>query len=158
MQPVFNPQQPIFVSIAQWLEDAILAGIYNEETQVPSITEISIGYNINPATALKGVNILVDAGLLYKKRGLGMFVSVDARAKLLARRQQQFYEDYVQPLIREANRLEIGSKDLQTMIERAMSETCGSKPQAQLYMHGAGLLPQVSDITIERGYENDNTT
>ena len=75
MQPIFDNQKPIFQSIAEWLEDAILAGIYVEEGQVPSITEISVQYNINPATALKGVNKLVDSGLIYKKRGLGMFVS-----------------------------------------------------------------------------------
>jgi len=118
MQPTFGPQKPIFISIAEWLEDAILAGIFSEESQVPSITEISVEYNINPATALKGVNMLVETGLLYKKRGLGMFVTAGARAKLLARRQQQFFEDYIKPLILEARRLQISSKDLQSMIER----------------------------------------
>jgi len=118
MQPNFDSQKPIFFSIAEWLEDTVLAEIYKEETQVPSITEISMQYNINPATALKGVNILVESGLLYKKRGLGMFVAPGARAKLLARRQQQFFEDYIGPLIREARRLEISAADLHTMIER----------------------------------------
>ena len=72
MQPTFSPLKPLFQSIAEWLEDAILSEIYNESEQVPSITEISVQYNINPATALKGVNMLVDTGLLYKKRGMGI--------------------------------------------------------------------------------------
>jgi len=118
MQPAFDPNKPIFITIAQWLEDAILAGIYSEESQIPSITEISVQYNINPATALKGVNILVDAGFLYKKRGLGMFVAKGAGDKLLQRRQQQFFEDYIKPLIIEALRLKITAADLQAMIER----------------------------------------
>ena len=118
MQPTFDTQKPLFLSIAQWLEDTILAGIYDEENQVPSITEISVQYNINPATALKGVNMLVESGLLYKKRGMGMFVATGASDKLLARRQQQFFDDFIEPLIREAKRLQIGSEDLQTMIER----------------------------------------
>jgi len=118
MQPTFDTQKPLFLSIAQWLEDTILAGIYDEENQVPSITEISVQYNINPATALKGVNMLVESGLLYKKRGMGMFVATGASAKLLARRQQQFFDDFIEPLIREAKRLQIGSEDLQTMIGR----------------------------------------
>jgi len=122
MQPAFDPQKPLFLSIAEWLEDAILAGIYGEEDRVPSITEVSVQYNINPATALKGVNLLVEAGLLYKKRGMGMFVSHGARQNLLARRQQQFFDGYVQPLVHEAQRLQIGRQDLQAMIERGYSK------------------------------------
>lgn len=118
MQPTFDPQTPLFLSIAQWLEDTILAGIFGEGSQVPSITEISVQYNINPATALKGVSLLVESGLLYKKRGMGMFVAAGARAKLLARRQQQFFDDYIEPLIREAERLQLSSEDLREMIER----------------------------------------
>lgn len=67
--------RPIFQQIAEQLEEAILSGAYPEESQVPSITEYSVQYRINPATALKGINLLVDAGLLYKKRGVGMFVA-----------------------------------------------------------------------------------
>lgn len=118
MQPTFDPTKPIFLSIAEWLEDAILAGAYNEEGQVPSITEISVQYNINPATALKGINRLVDAGLLYKKRGLGMFVAYGAGEKLLKRRQQQFFDGYVKPLVGEAKRLKITAAELSDMIER----------------------------------------
>ena len=119
MQPTFDSQKPIFLCIAEWLEDAILANIYPEEGQIPSITEISVQYNINPATALKGINLLVEAGLLYKKRGLGMFVSSGAREQLLVRRQQQFFKDYIEPLTKEARRLEINLADLRAMIEKA---------------------------------------
>ena len=122
MQPIFSPQKPLFQSIAEWLEDAILSDIYKEGEQVPSITEISMQYNINPATALKGVNLLVDFGLLHKKRGMGMFVSDGARTKLLERRQEQFYTGYIRPLIHEAKRLQIENKELYAMIERGVSD------------------------------------
>ena len=118
MQPTFDTQKPLFQSIAEWLEDTIISGIYKEGEQVPSITEISVLYNLNPATALKGVNLLVDSGLLYKKRGMGMFVSEGARTKLLERRQEQFYTDFVLPLKLEARRLQINKKELNKMIER----------------------------------------
>jgi DNA-binding transcriptional regulator YhcF (GntR family) len=72
----FDDERPIFIQLAEQLENEILSGIYNEEDQVPSITEFSVAYKINPATALKGINLLVDAGLLYKKRGVGMFVAL----------------------------------------------------------------------------------
>jgi len=122
MQLNFDSGKPLFISVAEWLESAILADIYVEESQVPSITEISLQYNINPATALKGINILVDTGLLYKKRGLGMFVAKGAHAKLLERRQQQFFNDYILPLVSEAVRLKISAADLQSMIERGYND------------------------------------
>ena len=122
MQPVFSPQKPIFLSIAEWLEDTVLADVYKEGEQIPSITEISVQYNINPATALKGVNMLVDSGLLYKKRGMGMFVSEGAREKLLKRRQEQFFNDYILPLTYEAKRLQLSNDDLTQMVERGLKE------------------------------------
>ena len=112
-----NPQKPIFICISEWLEDAIIGGIFNEESQVPSSTEISIEYNINPATSLKGVNLLVESGILYKKRGLGMFVAAGAREKLIEQRRHRFFDEFIKPLIREAERLGISVSDLKTMIE-----------------------------------------
>jgi DNA-binding transcriptional regulator YhcF (GntR family) len=79
----FNNDKPIYLQLSEGLEDAIIAGIYPEETQIPSTTEISVNYRINPATALKGINILVDNGIVYKKRGLGMFVANGAKEKYL---------------------------------------------------------------------------
>ena len=92
--------RPIFQQIAEQLEEAILSGAYPEESQVPSITEYSVQYRINPATALKGINLLVDAGLLYKKRGVGMFVASGAREKLRQSRRERVYQDYVQRMVR----------------------------------------------------------
>ena len=96
----FTEDRPIFQQLAEQLEEAILAGTYPEESQVPSITEYSVAYKINPATALKGINLLVDAGLLYKRRGVGMFVSPGAREKLLGARRERFYHDHIQRTVR----------------------------------------------------------
>ena len=70
---------PIYIQVAKGLEENIFIGLYKEGEQIPSTTEISIGYNLNPATVLKGVNLLVNEGIIYKKRGIGMFVSEGAR-------------------------------------------------------------------------------
>lgn len=118
----FNDERPIFIQLAEMLEDAILNGAYNEEDQIPSITEFSVTYKINPATALKGVNILVDAGLLYKKRGLGMFVASGAREKLVKKRKERFYHAFVKPMILEAKQLRIGQSELIEMTKRGLSE------------------------------------
>lgn len=70
MQINMNSEKPIFLQIAEGIEDGILTGAFPEEGQIPSITEFSVNYKINPATALKGINLLVDENIIFKKRGL----------------------------------------------------------------------------------------
>lgn len=113
-----NEERPIFIQIAELIEDAILSGAYGEEEQVPSITELAVAYKINPATALKGINRLVDAQLLYKKRGMGMFVARGAKERIAQSRKDQFYQMYIQPMQKEAERLEISTAEITDMLER----------------------------------------
>ena len=117
-----SDDRPIFQQIAEQLEEGILSGAYPEESQVPSITEYSVQYRINPATALKGINLLVDAGLLYKKRGVGMFVSPGAREQLRRQRRERFYQDYIQRMVREARNLGLTDQELLALLERGMNE------------------------------------
>jgi GntR family transcriptional regulator len=109
--------RPIFLQIAELLENSILDGSLPEEGQVPSTNELAAFHRINPATAAKGVNKLVDDGTLYKKRGIGMFVSPGARAKLRGRRRDEFARQYVQPLLAEARKLGIDPAELKNMID-----------------------------------------
>lgn len=110
------------MQIAEQLEDSIISGAYAEDAQVPSITEYSVAYKINPATALKGKNLLVDEGLLYKKRGIGMFVAHGARGALIKRRRDSYYRERILPAIRAAKNLELSSGDLIEMIERGFED------------------------------------
>jgi len=110
--------KPIFQQIAETIEDGILTGSFGEEGQIPSITEFSVMYKINPATANKGINLLVDQEILYKKRGVGMFVAKGASAIIKEKRQTQFYDAYISRLIKEAKKLNISSIDIIAMIER----------------------------------------
>lgn len=114
----FDSEKPIFQQIAEGIEDAVLSGAFPEESQIPSITELSVSFRINPATALKGINILVDEGIVYKKRGVGMFVAAGALEKLRLKRKESFYESYVSGLVAEAKRLGLSEKDVLNMIER----------------------------------------
>lgn len=111
-----DDSRPIFLQIAEQIEDDIVAGRLPEETQVPSTNEFAAYLRINPATAGKGVNLLVDQGILYKKRGIGMFVADGARARLVAQRRERFREQYLAPLLAEAARLGITPGQLSTMI------------------------------------------
>ena len=118
----FDESRPIFLQLAEMLEDGIISGAFPEEGQIPSITEYSAALKINPATALKGINLLVDEGLVYKKRGVGMFVATGARDALLKKRQESFYTDRVRPVAREASSLGLTLPELTRLVERAYND------------------------------------
>ncbi|GAB3532404.1 GntR family transcriptional regulator [Arthrobacter tecti] len=120
--------RPIFLQIAERIESDIIDGTLAEESQVPSTNEFAAFYRINPATAAKGVNRLVDDGILYKQRGIGMFVSTGARAVLMQRRREQFFDQYVQPLAREARKLGIEPAELADMIRQGEHAIQGGTP------------------------------
>ncbi len=113
---------PIFLQIAQQLEDSIFIGVYDEETQVPSTNELSVLHNINPQTVLKGMNLLVNEGIIYKKRGIGMFVAEGALLKIKQKRMNIYYDKYVIPMLSEARSLGYSKQQLSEMIERGYSD------------------------------------
>lgn len=113
-----NIEKPIFIQIAEQLEDSIFTGIYPEETKIPSTNEISSLLNINPHTVLKGMNLLVDEEIIYKKRGLGMFVKEGVVEKIRLKRQGQFYDQFIVTLIAEASKLHMTKKEIISLIER----------------------------------------
>lgn len=114
----FKSNKPIFIQLAESIEDDILKGVFEEESQIPSTTEMSVTLKINPATSAKGVNMLVDENIVYKKRGVGMFVSTGAKEIIADKRRKAFYMDYVLALLDEAKKLNISSEDIISMIER----------------------------------------
>ena len=122
MHGSLSEQSLIYLQIARMLEDDILRGIYREEEQVPSTNELARAYNINPATAAKGINLLVAGGILYKRRGIGMFVAPGAGEKVLEKRRAAFYESYVRPLVREGRSLKLSSQELLDMVAKAAQE------------------------------------
>ena len=112
-----NSDKSIYIQISEIIENDILLENLREDEQPPSTNEFAKIYQINPATARKGINILVDEGILYKKRGLGMFVSPGARKKILKKRQSNFFLEKLPKTIMEAKRLEIGEEEIIKFIE-----------------------------------------
>ncbi|NMA86855.1 MAG: GntR family transcriptional regulator [Tissierellia bacterium] len=102
-----DSDKSIYIQIAEAIENDILLGNLKEEDQAPSTNEFARIYQINPATARKGLNLLVDEGVLYKKRGLGMFVAEGAKRKVLKKRQEVFFKEILPEIILETQRLEI---------------------------------------------------
>ena len=118
MKLILNEDETIFIQISKAIEDEILTDSIKEDEQVPSTTELSRLYNINPATVLKGMNILVDKNILYKKRGLGMFVNRGAKNTIKLWRKESFKNKFIKNLIEEANKLDIDKDELLEMIKQ----------------------------------------
>jgi DNA-binding transcriptional regulator YhcF (GntR family) len=113
-----NDLKPIFVKIAEGIEDDILNEILSEEEQAYSQNQIAKQFAINPATALKGLNILVDEGILYKKRGVGMYVATGAREQIMNKRKQIFLSKLLREIILEAGKLNISKEEVVEMLDK----------------------------------------
>lgn len=117
MNEILTQEKSIYLQIAEMIETDILRGILLEEERVPSTNELARQYTINPATAAKGVNILVEEGILYKKRGIGMFVAEGAKENILARRRSAFYENYIIKLLQEAKSIGLNREEVIALIQ-----------------------------------------
>ena len=122
MNESLTQEKSIYLQIAEMIETDILRDILLEEERVPSTNELAKLYAINPATAAKGVNILVDEGVLYKKRGIGMFVSAGAKEAILSRRKNEFYDNYVKKLLEEAASIGLGKEEVIQLIQSGNEE------------------------------------
>lgn len=107
-----NSDKSIYVQVSEIIENEILMDNLKEDEQAPSTNQFAKIYNINPATARKGLNLLVEDEILYKKRGIGMFVSEGAKKKIIKKRQSSFYEEILPRIIEEADRLEISLDEI----------------------------------------------
>lgn len=117
MNEILTQEKSIYIQIKEMLENDILRDILLEEERVPSTNELARLYAINPATAAKGINLLVDEGILYKKRGIGMFVAEGAKQEITEKRKERFYDHYISNLLTEAKSLGITKRELIAMIE-----------------------------------------
>lgn len=118
MNMTFEGERPIFLELSDWIEDGILSAVFKEEQQIPSTNEISLQFKINPATALKGINILVDKGIIFKKRGVGMFVAKGACSIIKENRKNDFFDTFIDSMLSEAQKLGITKDEIIKMIER----------------------------------------
>lgn len=122
MQELLSQEKSIYLQIKEMIENDIIRDILLEEERVPSTNELAKLYAINPATAAKGINLLVDEGILYKKRGIGMFVAAGARQVIVRKRKERFFDDYIRSLLTEAASLGITKEELIDMIAAGKGE------------------------------------
>ncbi|MCM3568585.1 GntR family transcriptional regulator [Neobacillus mesonae] len=114
--------RPIYIQLSEWLENEILDGNFNSDQKIYSQYQLADIFNINPATAAKGLNILAEEQILYKKRGLGMFVAGNAKDMILSKRKNQTLKRLVQEIVMEAHRLNVSKQELITMIKEVNVE------------------------------------
>ena len=117
--------KPIYVQIAEWLETEILGGGIASDEKMYSQYQLAEMFNINPATAAKGLNLLADEGILYKKRGLGMFVSHTAKKRIMNKRKNETLKHMVLELVIESEHLGINENELISLIKKAKDERKG---------------------------------
>jgi DNA-binding transcriptional regulator YhcF (GntR family) len=120
---VFDDRSPIYVQIADAIKNDILNGELGADDPVMSTNQYAAFYRINPATAAKGFHQLVDEGVLYKKRGIGMFVHPGARDRLLKERRERFFTEVVDAMVAEARVIGIPIEDVLTRIEASERST-----------------------------------
>jgi GntR family transcriptional regulator len=113
--------KPIYIQISEWLETEILNGSFEGDQKIYSQYQLAEIFNINPATAAKGLNILVEEKILYKKRGLGMFVSSTAQKMILNKRKNQTLKRLVSEIVMEAERLNVSKDELIEMIKEEIA-------------------------------------
>ncbi|HCJ50212.1 MAG TPA: GntR family transcriptional regulator [Microbacterium sp.] len=115
--------RPLFLQIAESVEDSIIDGSLSEQDQAPSTNELAAFFRINPATAAKGIAMLTDKGVLIKRRGIGMFVADGARELLLGERRAAFADRYLDPLLAEARKLGLGPDDIARLLQARATTT-----------------------------------
>lgn len=122
MKGSLQGDKPIYMQIKEGIEDQILQGELKEGDQIPSTNEMVQFYRVNHLTVAKGMNLLADDGIIYKKRGLGMFVEKGAKEQLLAKRKEGFQEQFILPLLREATKIGLDKKDLVDLINEVQGK------------------------------------
>jgi len=122
MNIAFDDKQPIFQQVADLIEDDILNGTFRVDEQILSVAQFAQLFQINPATVVKGIGLLVNEGVLYKKRGLGMYVAIDAERKIRSKRRDRFHRELLSNLLNEADKLGLTTEEIIEMIKQLRKE------------------------------------
>lgn len=116
MQDHWNDDQPIYRQLRDKIVDLMLEGVFAEGDSVPSVRQVAAQYNINHLTVSKAYQELVDDGLLFKKRGVGMFVADGARDQLLTKQREKFVQEELPLMLAKAKQLGIPTRQLIKLI------------------------------------------
>ncbi len=96
----FHGEKPIYLQIADVFCDSILSGTLKADERIPSVREYGAEIGVNPNTVMRVYEKLTAEGIIYNKRGIGYFVSAEAREKILETQRQEFLEIEVPAILR----------------------------------------------------------
>lgn len=122
-----NSMKPIYVQIAEYLEGEILNDSIQPDEKIYSQYQLAEMFNINPATAAKGLNMLADEAIVYKRRGLGMFVAKNAKEIILTKRKNTKLKELIEETVKEAWQLGITEEELIDMIQKETEQLKGEE-------------------------------
>ena len=112
----FDPNVPLFLQVKEDIENMILSGAVQEDEKLPSVRVMARDYELNPNTVNSAIGELLNADIIYKKRGIGMFVKQGVKKKLLEQRLESFETEEVENLVQQARMLEISEAKLVGLI------------------------------------------
>lgn len=124
---MFDERSPIYRQIADQIRADVLNGVLEPGKQIMSTNAYAAFHRINPATAARAFQELVEEGVLYKRRGVGMFISSDARALLVDRHRERFFGEVVDPMLAEAEAIGV---PLDAVVERIRAHQYSAGQQA----------------------------
>jgi len=113
-------EKPMFVQIMDMIKDDILSEVYGVDELIISTPQISKLLQVNPTTAQKAIGILTDRGIIYKKRGVGMAVTKEAKDMILEEKKKAFFEKAVSQFINEARKIGIEDEQLIKIVKENM--------------------------------------
>ncbi|MDY0152628.1 MAG: GntR family transcriptional regulator [Candidatus Cloacimonas sp.] len=120
---LFNEATPIYLQLRLHIEERILSGILKDEEAIPSLRIMARDYNLNPITVGNAVSVLVDEGILTKKRGVGIFVAPQARQLIIGKRSKDFIAEKLEPTLKLARQLELPKQQLIDLINNLYGGT-----------------------------------
>ena len=109
----FTSEKAIYVQIADRLCDEILTGKFGDDERIPSVREYAVLLEVNTNTTVKSYDLLEQQGVIYKKRGLGYFVTAGAKRQILKERRKEFMEQRLPELFRQMRMLGIGMDEVE---------------------------------------------
>ncbi|WP_332633936.1 GntR family transcriptional regulator [Halalkalibacter flavus] len=118
MSKSLDDKKPIFIQIKEVIEDQIINDQLKKHDQIPSTNQLVQFYKVNHITVSKGINLLVEEEIIYKKRGVGMFVAEGAKEKLVLQRREGFAEEFVLPMLKEARKLKLSDSEIVKIMEK----------------------------------------
>jgi DNA-binding transcriptional regulator YhcF (GntR family) len=118
----FNDREAIYLQIAAYVSDHISLGKWLPEQKIPSVRELAVELQVNPNTVMRTYEHLQSQGVIFNKRGLGLFVTADALAKIKTLRKERFMQQELPDFFRSLYLLDISLEEVQQQYQQFINQ------------------------------------